>query len=94
MVLILVIIAVWMLKDLVAELQSVMVFSVPSLNITAATKNTASYNCLWQQWFLHGGLFSEFVLTPDPMNPQPPAYPSAVGSLCNLRCVGQNFTPD
>lgn len=75
MVPILVIIVVWMLQDLVAELQSVVVSSVPFVKY---------YSCHWKiqhSIIVFGNSGSctascvlSFVLTPDPMKPQPPAY--------------------
>jgi hypothetical protein len=100
MVHILVIIAVWTLKDLVAELQSVMVSPVPFVkHYSCHRKLQVSITVYGNSGSCRGGgLCSEFYRDTRPDEPTAACLsnvrPLAVGSLCNLRCVGQNFSSD
>jgi len=69
MVHILVIIAVWMLKDLVAELQSVPFVK----HYSCHRKLQLSIIVYGNSGSCRAGYVLSFVLTPDPMNQQPPA---------------------
>jgi hypothetical protein len=75
MVPILVIIAVCMLKYLVTVLQSVMVSSAPFVkHYSCHRKLQNSVTVYGNSGSCRAGYVLNFVLTPDPMNPQPPAY--------------------